>query len=152
MSVPDCSTQQGDGSNLENMEFKRHHSELLRAACVKLIEDTGAVCKRMQSDDSKGLGQRVRDIQFLKKELEMKLGETIVEMDLLLASQSREARALEACQEPLRITAVCLEERSVPAVAERNRKMFYTLLLFSCSYEFCIHRSTPEIPDVWPTK
>lgn len=59
-------------------------------------------------------GQRVRDIQFLQKELETKLGETIVEMDLLLASQSREARALEACQEPLRITVVCLEERLVP--------------------------------------
>lgn len=55
--------------------------------------------------------QRVRDIQFLKKELELKLEEIIVEIDVLIALQSRVGKALEACKEPLRVTVVCLEER-----------------------------------------
>lgn len=55
--------------------------------------------------------QRVRDIQFLKKELELKLEEIIVEIDDLIALQSRVVKALEACKEPLRVTILCLEER-----------------------------------------
>uniref|UniRef100_A0A8C2ZC54 Tektin n=1 Tax=Cyclopterus lumpus TaxID=8103 RepID=A0A8C2ZC54_CYCLU len=120
MSFPDCSTQQGDGSNLENMEFMRNHSELFRAECVRLITDTDTSCKRMQNDDSKRLGQRVRDIQFVKKELEMKLGEIVVEIELLETSQSREANALEACKEPLRVTVLCLEERMKRFPSERR--------------------------------
>uniref|UniRef100_A0A8C2ZCP0 Tektin n=1 Tax=Cyclopterus lumpus TaxID=8103 RepID=A0A8C2ZCP0_CYCLU len=114
------STKQGDGSNLENMEFMRNHSELFRAECVRLITDTDTSCKRMQNDDSKRLGQRVRDIQFVKKELEMKLGEIVVEIELLETSQSREANALEACKEPLRVTVLCLEERMKRFPSERR--------------------------------
>lgn len=55
--------------------------------------------------------QRVRDIQFVKRELELKLEEIVVEIDALVALQGRVAKALEACKEPLRVTVVCLEER-----------------------------------------
>ncbi|XP_068451781.1 tektin-1-like [Clinocottus analis] len=120
MSVPDCSAQQGAESNLQNMEFKRNHSELFRAECVRLIMETDTACKRMQNDDSKELGQRVQDIQFMTKELELKLDEIVVEIDLLLTSQSRVEKALEACKEPLRITLLCLEERMKRFPTERR--------------------------------
>jgi len=55
--------------------------------------------------------QRVRDIQFLKKELEMKLEEITEETDVLIALQSRVMKALEASKEPLRVTNLCLEDR-----------------------------------------
>lgn len=55
--------------------------------------------------------QRVRDIQFLRKELELKLEEIILEIDALLVLQSRVMKALEACKEPMRVTVLCLEER-----------------------------------------
>lgn len=37
--------------------------------------------------------------------------EVIVEIDVLIALQSRVVKALEACREPLRVTVLCLEER-----------------------------------------
>lgn len=55
--------------------------------------------------------RRVRDIQFLKKELELKLEEVIVEIDDLITLKSRVLKAKEACTEPLRVTVLCMEER-----------------------------------------
>lgn len=55
--------------------------------------------------------QRVRDIEFLKKELELKLEEIVVEIDDLTAVNARVVKALEACKEPLRVTVLCLQER-----------------------------------------
>lgn len=55
--------------------------------------------------------QRIKDVQFLKKELERKLEEIILEIDALTVLQSRVVKALEACREPLKVTVLCLEER-----------------------------------------
>lgn len=55
--------------------------------------------------------QRIRDIQFFRRELEQKLEEIIVEIDVLITLKRRVERALEACTEPLSITILCLEER-----------------------------------------
>ena len=57
--------------------------------------------------------QRITAIQFVKKELEQKLEEIIVEIDALIVLQSRVGKALEATKEPLRVTMLCLEERLV---------------------------------------
>ncbi|KAF3834260.1 hypothetical protein F7725_025464 [Dissostichus mawsoni] len=84
MSTPDRSIQQCVGPDLENIEVMRNHSVLFRAECKRLIQDTDKACKRMQNDDNKQLDQRVRDIQFLKKELELKLEEIILEIDVLI--------------------------------------------------------------------
>ncbi|XP_070826848.1 tektin-1-like [Chaetodon trifascialis] len=111
MSAPQRDPQQGGGPNLVNIEVTRNHSELFRAGCLRLISETDKACKRMQSDDNKQLDQRSRDIQFLKKELELKLEEIIVEIDELIDLQSRVVKALEASKEPLRVTVLCLEER-----------------------------------------
>ncbi|XP_059205926.1 tektin-1 [Centropristis striata] len=121
MSIQDRIPQQGNtvGPDLVNIEVTRNHSELFRAECVRLMQETDKACKRMQTDDKKRLDQRVRDIQFLKRELELKLEEIILEIDVLIALQSRVGKALEACREPLRVTVVCLEERRKRVPSER---------------------------------
>lgn len=48
----------------------------------------------------------------MKQELELKLDEITVETDELIILQSRVAKALEATKEPLRVTLLCVEERS----------------------------------------
>ncbi|XP_031151531.1 tektin-1 [Sander lucioperca] len=119
MSGLDRNSQQGVGPRLVSIDVMRNHSELFRAECKRLMLETDKACKRMQNDDNKQLDQRVRDIQFLKKELELKLEEIIVEIDVLIALQSRVGKALEACKEPLRVTVVCLEERMKRLPSER---------------------------------
>ncbi|KAM9853546.1 tektin-1 [Aulostomus maculatus] len=97
--------------NLVKIDNMRNHSERFRDECTRLIQETNRTCKHMQDDDNKHLDQRVRDIQFLKKELELKLEETVLEIDVLIELQIRVMNALEACKEPLRVTVLCLEER-----------------------------------------
>ncbi|XP_037329910.2 tektin-1 [Pungitius pungitius] len=111
MSHRDHSPQQGAGPNLVDLEVMRNRSELFRAECTRLMLETDKTCKRMQKDDHKRLDQRLRDVQFVKKELELKLEEITVEIDVLIALQSRVVKAVEACKEPLKVTLVCLEER-----------------------------------------
>lgn len=48
----------------------------------------------------------------MKTELELKLEEIVVETDELILLQTRVAKALEASREPLRVTLLCMEERS----------------------------------------
>ncbi|KAI3354492.1 hypothetical protein L3Q82_019004, partial [Scortum barcoo] len=119
MSVPERNPLQTAGPNLVSIEVIRNNSELFRAECLRLIMDTDKTCRRMQNDDNKRLDQRIRDIQFLKKELELKLEEIIVEIDVLIGLQSRVGKALEACREPLRVTVLCLEERMKRLPSER---------------------------------
>ncbi|KAM6966916.1 tektin-1 [Tautogolabrus adspersus] len=120
MSFQQSISQQGSGLNLKNMETVRGHCELHRAEMSRLIQETDRACKRMQSDDTKRLDQRVRDIQFLKKELELKLEDIIVGIDDLIVLQSRVLKALEANKELTRVTVLCLEERLKRLPAERR--------------------------------
>lgn len=55
--------------------------------------------------------QKLRRIQFLKKELELKLDEVNLEIDDLVVLQSRVTKALDACKEPLEVTDLCMKER-----------------------------------------
>ncbi|XP_073343482.1 tektin-1 [Pagrus major] len=119
MSAPDLIPRKGGGANVVGIEVMRNHSELFRAECLRLISETDKTCKRMQTQQCKQLGQRVKDIQFLRKELELKLEEVIVEIDDLIALESRVVKALEACKEVLRVTVVCLEERMKRPHSER---------------------------------
>lgn len=50
-------------------------------------------------------------MQFLEKELELTLEETIGETDNLITLKSRVLKALEACSDPMKVTLLCLEER-----------------------------------------
>uniref|UniRef100_A0A3Q2Z1L7 Tektin n=1 Tax=Hippocampus comes TaxID=109280 RepID=A0A3Q2Z1L7_HIPCM len=103
------------GSTLESINVIRNHSKLFRGECTRLIEDCSKSCKRLEDDDSERLDQRVQDIHFVKKELELKLEENILETDQLIALQNRVTKAIESCKEPLRVTLLCIEERNKPA-------------------------------------
>uniref|UniRef100_A0A673AUI9 Tektin n=1 Tax=Sphaeramia orbicularis TaxID=375764 RepID=A0A673AUI9_9TELE len=118
MSIPQSNTRQGVGPSLVNIEVMQN-SKLFRAECERLIQETDKACKRMQDNDNKRLDQRVKDIQFLRKELELKLEEIILEIDGLIVLQSRVQKALEACKDPLEAVILCLEERMKRAPAER---------------------------------
>uniref|UniRef100_A0A3Q2Q1W4 Tektin n=1 Tax=Fundulus heteroclitus TaxID=8078 RepID=A0A3Q2Q1W4_FUNHE len=108
MSVQD---QKFEAPNFLRVDVVLNRAELFRNECKRLILETEKACRRMQSDDSKRLDQRVRDIQFLKKELELKLEEIVPEIDVLVDLQSRVRKALELNQEALRVTVLCLDER-----------------------------------------
>ncbi|KAK9526499.1 hypothetical protein VZT92_015196 [Zoarces viviparus] len=113
MSDPDHSP------NLGNYEIMRNRSELFRAECTRLMLETDEACKRMPNDDGRRLNQRLGDIQFVKKGLELKLKAIILEIDALEVLQSRVAKAMKACEEPLKVTMVCMEERKKRPPSER---------------------------------
>lgn len=71
----------------------------------------------------------------MRTELELKLEEIIVETDELITLQSRVAKELEATREPLRVTNLCLEERSDWELmdGEQTNGNFSSFLLLSNS-------------------
>uniref|UniRef100_A0A1A7WAE1 Tektin n=2 Tax=Iconisemion striatum TaxID=60296 RepID=A0A1A7WAE1_9TELE len=111
MSALKHSLQQVGEPNLVNIQAMLNHHELFRGECKRLIMETDQVCERMHDDNVKQLDQRVKEIQFLRKELELKLEGMILEIDALVNIKSRVMKALDACKEPLRVTVLCLEER-----------------------------------------
>ncbi|KAM4628385.1 tektin-1 [Polymixia lowei] len=111
--------QQSGKLNPVSVEMMQTRSELLTAESKRLISEIDKASNRMQKDANKRLEQRIRDIQFLRRELEQKLEEIIVAIDTLITFKSRVERALEACTEPLRITILCLEERMKRAPNEQ---------------------------------
>ncbi|KAM6932878.1 tektin-1 [Xenentodon cancila] len=119
MSFQDHRPHQCGGLNLNNTEAILNHSELFRAECKRLLFDFDKTFKRMQGDEKQQLDQQVRKMQFLKTELELKLEEIVLEIDVLVALHSRVMKALEASKEPLRITNLCLEERMKCPLSER---------------------------------
>ncbi|KAM8878140.1 tektin-1-like isoform 3-T3 [Spinachia spinachia] len=121
MSVPAGGPQPGAGPSRVDMEVTRNESQLFRAEFGRAITEMGTACQRMRSDCTKRLDQRVRDIQFRSKDLEWKLEEITGEVDVLLKMSGRLAKALEACGETLRVTGVCLEERSVLELVDQRR-------------------------------
>ncbi|KAF3693125.1 Tektin-1 [Channa argus] len=120
MSFQEHSPQQIGRRSLLNTEVTRNRSELFRQECMRLMLETEKACKYMQDNDIMRLDQRLKDIQFLKKELERKLEEIILDINVLTELQSRVAKALEAWNEPLRVTVVCLEERMRRYPTERQ--------------------------------
>ncbi|XP_072310731.1 tektin-1 [Eucyclogobius newberryi] len=111
MSLQHYNTQNEGGENLRNVKLIRDQSELFRADCMRLMEESNEACKRMQDDNEKRLDQRVKDIHFLKTELEQKLEEIILETDSLITLQGRVQKALEACKDPLKVTVQCINQR-----------------------------------------
>ena len=57
MSIPGRGPQQGVGPNLVDIEVIRNQSELFRAECFRLMQETDKANKRMQNDESKRLGK-----------------------------------------------------------------------------------------------
>ncbi|KAM9342277.1 tektin-1 [Pholidichthys leucotaenia] len=120
MSVLETSALQGDGLNLTNVAVLPSNSKLFRAECIELITEAKKTCKRMQDAHNRRLDQRAKDVEFLKKELELKLEEIILEIDELISLQRRVVKAVEVISEPMRVTLMCLEEREKCLATERT--------------------------------
>uniref|UniRef100_A0A3P9NXT1 Tektin n=1 Tax=Poecilia reticulata TaxID=8081 RepID=A0A3P9NXT1_POERE len=133
MSVLDVSIPKFDGPDLLNVEVVLNRSELFRAECKRLMSESESACIRMQNGDSKRLDQRVRDIQFLRKEVEMKLEELIPEIDALEVLQSRVVKALVMNQDAMKVTLLCLEARRKRAPSDRVHDAVDAELLKECS-------------------
>ncbi|XP_061537895.1 tektin-1 [Phycodurus eques] len=114
MSTRGKNTHLIGGSTLESIDVIRNHSKLFRGQCTRLIEDFSKSCQRLEDDDSERLDHRVRDIHFVKEELDLKLEENILEIEQLIALQNRVMKAIESCEEPLRVTLLCIDERNKP--------------------------------------
>uniref|UniRef100_H3C0R4 Tektin n=1 Tax=Tetraodon nigroviridis TaxID=99883 RepID=H3C0R4_TETNG len=98
-------------SCFDETELVRNQSAFLRARCQRLISETIKQCKDMHDEHKEKLERRVKQVQFLKTELEVRLEEINVETEELITLQTRVAKALETTAEPLRVTRLCLEER-----------------------------------------
>uniref|UniRef100_A0A8C7YQD8 Tektin n=1 Tax=Oryzias sinensis TaxID=183150 RepID=A0A8C7YQD8_9TELE len=115
----DRTLQSHEGLSPVNVAGTLHQSERFRAECKELIKETKQICKRMQEDENQQFDQKLRRIQFLKKELELKLDEVNLEIDDLVVLQSRVTKALDACKEPLEVTDLCMKERLKRPNSER---------------------------------
>ncbi|TWW76779.1 tektin-1 isoform X2 [Takifugu flavidus] len=104
-------SHRGGKPNFLEAEVIRNQSAFFRAECKRLISETSKRCRDMQNDQTQKLDRRVKEVQFMKTELELKLEEIVVETDELILLQTRVAKALEASREPLRVTLLCVEER-----------------------------------------
>lgn len=71
----------------------------------------------------------------MKTELELRLDEMIVETDELITLQTRVAKALETTMEPLRVTHLCLEERSDWKMMEIYKRQHLLFSFFSVTAE-----------------
>ncbi|XP_038134538.1 tektin-1 isoform X2 [Cyprinodon tularosa] len=111
MSVQDHRLQTFARSDVCNVEAAMSRAELFRAECNRLILETEKACKRLQDEDSKHLEQRLKDIQFQKKELELRLEEILSETQDLKALQGRVRKAQETNKEARKVNILCLDER-----------------------------------------
>uniref|UniRef100_A0A3P8V6F2 Tektin n=1 Tax=Cynoglossus semilaevis TaxID=244447 RepID=A0A3P8V6F2_CYNSE len=94
--------QEKAATHLRTMEVTVNQSEILRGKCVRLMMEIDRARRHIQETDKMRLDQRVRDVQFLEKELELTLEETIGETDNLITLKSRVLKALEACSDPMK--------------------------------------------------
>ncbi|CAL8350389.1 unnamed protein product [Lota lota] len=104
-----------------DVEAIRRCSERLTAESKRLLSEVDKTSKRVQQDAKQRLEQRVRDIQYLRDELERRLEEVLEEIEALVGFKARVERALEGCSDPLRVTLLCLEERTKRARVEQGR-------------------------------
>ncbi|KAK0135803.1 Tektin-1 [Merluccius polli] len=107
------------GPNAVDVEAARSRSQRLTADCSRLLSQVDKTSQHLQQDAKQTLEQRVRDIRFLREELERRLEEVLEEIDALVAFKTRVERALEACSDPLRVTLLCLDERTKRAPVEQ---------------------------------
>lgn len=71
-----------------------------------MLQTRGRALRLVSADE------RLKDIEFLKEELGLKLQLIMEETEELTTMQGRVVKALEASKEPLRVAVLCLEERS----------------------------------------
>ncbi|XP_068939333.1 tektin-1 [Petaurus breviceps papuanus] len=93
-------------------------TEAQRCKCQRLVEENQRLVdeiekttQRTQCDVNKKIEQRLDEVKFWKKELGDKLDQLVKETEVLFTFKMRLEKALESCQEPLRISQKCLGYR-----------------------------------------
>jgi len=81
----------------------RDNSEKVRHSAKATIKETDAITEQAQAESTKKLGERLKDINFWKFELNREIQDMISETDLLLAQKKRLENALRATEIPLHI-------------------------------------------------
>nr|WLD15745.1 tektin 4 [Platynereis dumerilii] len=81
----------------------RDNSERVRHDAKTTIKETDAITEQAQAESTKKLGERLKDINFWKFELNREIQDMISETDLLLAQKKRLENALRATEIPLHI-------------------------------------------------
>ncbi|KAK2189711.1 hypothetical protein NP493_99g05005 [Ridgeia piscesae] len=83
----------------------RDNAENVRNQSKDTIKETDAITHNTQTESSKKLGERLKDIHFWKSELEREVGDIISETDQLCLQKKRLENALRATEIPLHIAS-----------------------------------------------
>lgn len=89
----------------------RDNAEKVRHESKRTAKEAEATSNRTQADVTKKLGERLKDIEFWKFELEREIQDVIAETDLLLAQKKRLENALRGTEIPLHIATDNLHAR-----------------------------------------
>ncbi|XP_028321026.1 tektin-1 [Gouania willdenowi] len=111
MAFRDHCAQQRRDKNLLRDEILLKKSEHMRKECEGLVVNTTRAGQCMLDDDKNGLDQRVKEIEFVKSEMEHKMEEVTSEIDELITLQSKVTNARYSAEKILRVTMFCMEER-----------------------------------------
>ncbi|CAJ0926700.1 unnamed protein product [Ranitomeya imitator] len=101
-------------SNLNNYresESSRRSAERLRVDTSRLIQERDQKTRKVQTDTSKDLGERVNDIAFWKSEINHEIDQMIGETNALSEVKRRLERALAETEGPLQVAQECLYHR-----------------------------------------
>lgn len=82
----------------------RDNAEKVRNESKRTMKETEAQTDKTQSESTKKLAERLKDINFWKFELNREINDVISETDMLLAQKLRLENALRATEIPLNIT------------------------------------------------
>lgn len=94
-----------------NANAEREDAERIITECLRLEDETEKRTKKTQKDVNRKFDQRLKDLDFWKKELDTKLDDLHKEIDYLEAFKIRVNKALEAFRDYLEIAKQCLVNR-----------------------------------------
>uniref|UniRef100_A0A8C5R4B3 Tektin n=1 Tax=Leptobrachium leishanense TaxID=445787 RepID=A0A8C5R4B3_9ANUR len=97
--------------NFRESESSRRSAERLRLDTNRLIQEKEQKTRKVQSDTSKDLGERVNDIAFWKSEIIHEIDQMIGETNALSEVKRRLERALAETEGPLQVAQECLYHR-----------------------------------------
>ncbi|KAL6089134.1 hypothetical protein STEG23_010236 [Scotinomys teguina] len=97
--------------NYQESNSSRHNSERLRVDTSRLIQDKYQQIRKIQTDSTQNLGERVNDIAFWKSEITHELDAMIGETNALTDVKKRLERALAETEAPLQVARECLFHR-----------------------------------------
>ena len=81
----------------------RDNSERVRHESKRTMKETDSTTQNTQTESTKKLAERLKDINFWKFELNREIQDMIAETDLLLSQKNRLENALRATEIPLHI-------------------------------------------------